>query len=196
MAMRQVLLASCVKLVATRGFAATTTQAVLDDTGVSRGSLLHQFPTRELMMVATAEEALARMTAATEAVLLRDGDTLRGLMEYPDNLWRIQNDLPARAMVEIQLASRWDVGLQAGLTQAMAEVNDMIVEKIGLVAQHYGISDVPGLLQELFLLLTATQGLAINRELTKDATLIPAALVILQDRFVAALKSRLPGAGA
>lgn len=194
--MRQVLLASCVKLVATRGFAATTTQAVLDDTGVSRGSLLHQFPTRELMMVATAEEALARMTAATEAALLRDGDALKGLLDYPDNLWRIQNDLPARAMVEIQLASRWDVGLQAGLTQAMAEVNDMIVENIGRVARHYGIRDVPGLLQEIFLLLTATQGLAINRELTKDTTLIPAALVILEDRFVDALKSRLPAAGA
>ena len=59
--MRQTLLSSSIKLVATTGFAATTTQAVLDDTGVSRGSLLHQFPTRSLMMVATAEEALSRM---------------------------------------------------------------------------------------------------------------------------------------
>jgi AcrR family transcriptional regulator len=190
-AMREILLSSAIKLVALHGYAATTTQAVLDDAQVSRGSLLHQFPTRDLLMVATAEEAMTRMLNAVEAGLVRHGDLLKGLMDFPNILWRVQNDLPARAFTEIQLASRWDPVLQDGLKQAMATVNELTTGKVIEVGQQHAIHDLPGLLQELYLLISATQGLAIGRDLVEDKSMTNGALGFLRERFAASLKSRL-----
>jgi AcrR family transcriptional regulator len=190
-AMREILLSSAIKLIALHGYAATTTQAVLDDAGVSRGSLLHQFPTRDLLMVAVGEEAMAQMLDAVEAGLLRHGDLLKGLMDFPNILWRVQTDLPARAFTEIQLASRWDIVLEDGLKRAMATVNELTTSKVMTVAEHYAIRDLPGLLSEIYLLISATQGLAIGRDLVGDKTMTTASLAILKERFVASLKDRL-----
>lgn len=190
-AMRDILLSSTIKLIALHGYAATTTQAVLDDAGVSRGSLLHQFPTRDLLMVAAAEEAMTRMLAAVEAGTVRHGDLLKGLMDFPNILWRVQTDLPARAFTEIQLASRWDAVLEEGLKGAMATVNQLTTSKVVTVAEQYAIHDLPGLLDEIYLLIGATQGLAIGRDLVGDKTMTAGALALLKERFVAALKARL-----
>lgn len=190
-AMRDILLSSAIKLTALHGYAATTTQAVLDDAGVSRGSLLHQFPTRDLLMVAAAEEAMKRMLEAVEAGTTRHGDLLRGLMDFPNVLWRVQTDLPARAFAEIQLASRWDPVLEEGLRGAMATVNALTTSKVVTVAEQYAMRDLPGLLNEIYLLISATQGLAIGRDLVGEKAMTTASLAILKDRFVAALKERL-----
>lgn len=194
LATREILLSSAIKLVALHGYAATTTQTVLDDAGVSRGSLLHQFPTREELMVAAAEEAMARMLAAVESGLLRHSDLLRGLMDFPNIIWRVQNDIPARAFAEIQLASRWDAGLGVGLKGAMSTVNELTSDKIRVVAEQYEIADLPGFLNEVYLLIGATQGLAIGRDLIGDKTMVTASLALLKDRFVASLRSRLSAA--
>ncbi|PQM27757.1 hypothetical protein CVO77_04110 [Sphingopyxis lindanitolerans] len=191
LATREILLSSAIRLVALHGYAATTTQAVLDDAGVSRGSLLHQFPTREELMVAAAEEAMARMLAAVENGLLRHSDLLRGLMDFPNIIWRVQNDIPARAFTEIQLASRWDAGLGDGLKGAMSTINDLTSDKVRIVAEQYRLGDIPGFLNEVYLLISATQGLAIGRDLTGDKTMVTASLALLRDRFVASLRSRL-----
>lgn len=191
-ATREILLSSAIKLVALHGYAATTIQAVLDDAGVGRGSLLHQFPTRDLLIVATAEEAMARMLAAVESGLLRHGDLLNGMIDFPNILWRVQNDLPALAFTEIQLASRWDSSLEDGLKGAMATVNELTSDKIRLVAQQYAIDDLPGFLNEVYLLIAATQGLAIGRDLVGNKALTAGSLALLKDRYVAALRSRLP----
>lgn len=191
-ATRAILLTSTIRLVALDGYAATTTQAVLDDTGVSRGSLLHQFPTRDALMVATAEEAMSLMLEATESGLRRHADLLKGMMDFPNIFWRVQNDLPARAFTEIQLASRWDASLGHGLRRAMAEVNALTTSKIGQVAEQFAIADVPGLLKETYLLISASQGLAIGRDLVDDKAMTAAGIALLRERFVAALVSRLP----
>lgn len=195
-AMREILLSSAIKLIALQGYAATTTQAVLDDAGVSRGSLLHQFPTRDQLMVAAAEEAMKRMLEAVETGMTRHGDLLKGLMDFPNILWRVQTDLPARAFTEIQLASRWDSVLEEGLRGAMTTANSLTTSKVVTVAQQYAIHDLPGLLNEIYLLISATQGLAIGRDLIGDKTMPTASLAILKDRFVAALKERLASSKA
>lgn len=191
-ATREILLDSAIRLVALHGYAATTTQAVIDAAGVSRGSLLHQFPTRDVLMVAIAEAAMARMLAAVEEALHAHGDLLAGMIDFPDILWRVQNDLPARAFTEIQLASRWDAALEAGLQRAMATASALTSDRVRQFAEQHAIRDLPGLLHEIYLLITATQGLAIGRDLTGDKALAAAARALLKARFAAALQSRLP----
>lgn len=187
-ATRNILLAGAIKLVALNGYGSTTIQAVLDDTGVSRGSLLHQFPTREALMVATAEAAMLQMHAAIEAGLQRYTSLMQGMLDFPAIMWRVQNDLPARAFTEIQLASRWDLGLAEGLKQAMGAMDDLLRSKIADFAHAHGIEDVSGLTEDLHLLVSATQGLAISRDLVIDRARTTATLTLLRNRFAAAIE--------
>ena len=190
-ATRQILLSSAIQLVATTGYAATTVQAVLEHAGVSRGTLLHHYPTRDHLMVATADEAMARMLAGIRDGLRRHADPLKGMADYPNILWRIQNDLPARAHTEIQLASRWDAGPGEGLRKIVADMNDLVISNVQELASQTGLKDVPGLIREIYILISATQGMAINRNLTRDRTQASAALALLRERFVGALRERM-----
>ncbi|RZM19704.1 MAG: hypothetical protein EOP67_56920 [Sphingomonas sp.] len=104
----------------------------------------------------------------------------------------MQNDLPARAFTEIQLASRWDAALEEGLQRAMATARALTGDKVRQFAERHAIRDLPGLLHEIYLLIAATQGLAIGRDLTGDTALATAALALLRTRFAEALHQRLP----
>lgn len=195
-ATRDILLASAIKLVALKGYGATTVQAVLDDTGISRGSLLHQFPNREALMVATAEAAMSQMHEAIEIGLQRYPSLMQGMLDFPMMMWRVQNDLPARAFSEIQLASRWDLELAEGLKKAMAAMDNLLRAKIAQFAEANNIANAAGLSEELYLLVVATQGLAIGRDLITDRARTAAALTLLRNRFAAAVKQRTQGAGS
>ncbi|MDR3506434.1 MAG: TetR/AcrR family transcriptional regulator [Caulobacteraceae bacterium] len=190
-ATREILLNTTIKLVALNGYGATSIQAVLDDTGYSRGALLHQFPTRESLMVATAQTAMEQMLLAIEAGLLRYDSLLQGMRDFPTIMWRVQNELPARAFTEIQLASRWDLGLTDGLTRAMHAMDARLGAQITEFAQMHEIEDVTGLIDDLYLLITATQGLAIGRDLVADRTKTAAALTLLRDRFLGGIAQRM-----
>lgn len=56
--MRQRLLDATVELVAERGYAATTTVQVAERAGVSRGALLHHFPSKNDLVIAAVEQVM------------------------------------------------------------------------------------------------------------------------------------------
>ena len=73
----------------------------------------------------------------------------------------------------------------------MATFSALTTAKIRIVAEQYAIRDLPGFLNEIYLLISATQGLAIGRDLTEDKTMTAASLALLKERYVAALKDRI-----
>jgi len=101
------------------------------------------------------------------------------------------DDLPARAFMEIQLASRWDSTLAVGLKKTMATITALTTGKVVEVAERHAMRDVPGLLNEFYFLISATQGLALGRDLVDDKAMVTASLAILKDRFATAIKERL-----
>ncbi len=167
-ATRATLLDSTIMLLATTGYAATTTQAVLDHSGLSRGSLLHQFRTREALMVAAAEEAVERMFVGTQEKLAAAGETIEALRQYPYALWEVQNEPPARAYAELQLASRWELGLQAELRRTVKAVNERLSREIREAAEFLGLGDAGKLMVETGALISAMQGLAVSSTLVED----------------------------
>jgi len=167
-ATRAALLDSTITLLASTGYAATTTQAVLDHCGLSRGSLLHQFRTREALMVAAAEEAVERMFVAVHSKLSSVGDPLEALRQYPHALWEVQNEPSARAYAELQLASRWETGLQVQLRQSVGVVNDRMGREIREAAEIVGLGDAGRLMVEIGALISAMQGLAVSSTLVED----------------------------
>ena len=164
---RAALLDSTITLLAEAGYAGTTTQAVLNHSGLSRGSLLHQFKNRNRLMVAAATEAVDRMFIGVSEGLESASDPLDALRRYPDVLWQVQTEAPARAFAELQLASRWEEGLRAELKPAVAAINERTAREMGEFAELCGVTNIDELLIEVGALISAMQGLAISSSLSE-----------------------------
>ena len=190
-ATRKALLDSTIALIASRGYAATTTQAVLDHSAISRGSLLHQFKTRDVLMVAAAEEAVERMFDGVSSRLSSVADPLEAMRRYPLVQWEVLNEPPARAFVELQLASRWEVGLQVGLRQALKAVNERIVRDVHDIAEAIGLKDVDTLIVEVGALISAMQGLAVSSSVHADEQATQAILAALTTHYSDCLEASL-----
>ena len=190
-ATRAALLDSTIELLASTGYAATTTQAVLDHSGLSRGSLLHQFRTRELLMVAAAEEAVERMFGSVADKLAHVNDPIEALRKYPDALWVVQNEPAALAFAELQLASRWEKGLQARLRESMRTVNERIGREVNEAAAGAGIRDVRRLAMEIGALISAMQGLAVSSTLVADESRVQDILVALSAHYRSCLEEAI-----
>lgn len=180
---RQQLLEGTLLLVAERGFAGTSTQSVLDYAGVSRGSLLHHFPTRHRLMTAAAEEAVVRAYSSVEAALSAIKDPIEALRSFPGVQWRIQNDFPARAFAEILLAARWDPGLREGVREILTAWNRRLRDSIRTVADSVGHDDPEGLATEFSVLIAATQGLAATGAFLEAEGTVTRTLAALSARY-------------
>lgn len=170
-------------LVAEKGFAATSTQAVLDRSGVSRGSLLHHFPTRHHLMVAAAEEAVTRKVGAVENALAGMADPVEALRRFPAVQWCTQNEIPARALAEILLAGRWDPGLEEGLREIVVAWHRRIRDRIHEVAARVGLRNADELAIEFSVLISAMQGLAATSAFLEDEGTVTRTLEALTARY-------------
>ena len=190
---RKALLESTITLIASKGYAATTTQAVLDHSGISRGSLLHQFKTRDVLMVAAAEEAMERMFDTVRGKLSTVADPVEAMRRYPSVLWEVQNELPARAFAELQLASRWEDGLQLGLRRSVMEVNERISREMHEIAEANGLRSVEKLIVEVRALISAMQGLAVSSALIADEQKLQEVLDALKSHYSDCLERSISG---
>ena len=68
---RAAVIDAAITLLTTGGYTALTTRAVQETSGLSRGSMLHQFRTREDLLAATVEELVARRAARAEEMIAK-----------------------------------------------------------------------------------------------------------------------------
>lgn len=95
------------------GYAATSTNLVADLAGVSRGAMLHQFPTKALLMAAVVQESVDQDYAAYRQALADVADPLEQLVAIASQAW-VQFRSPAGiAQTEIWMATRSDPELAA-----------------------------------------------------------------------------------
>ncbi|MFV0514763.1 MAG: TetR/AcrR family transcriptional regulator [Jhaorihella sp.] len=132
---RRRICAAAIACLDEHGYSETSIQRVQERAGVSRGALMHQFATKEDMIV----ETLTRVLAAT-----RHGQGLAGAERGADapaapierdllSLWSHLVDRPeGRAMVEILVAGRTDARLRAKIEPLLrtyeAEIGQDVLE--------------------------------------------------------------------
>lgn len=95
------------------GYAATSTNLVADLSGVSRGAMLHQFPSKALLMAAVVEASLEDDYAAYRAALLGADDPLDQICVISDTAWAQFRRPSGIAQIEIWTATRSDPELAA-----------------------------------------------------------------------------------
>lgn len=115
---RQRILQAAVALLIEEGTARTTTLQVQHRAGVSRGALLHHFPTHAALLAATVEELVRSNEQAVQESLAK----LQGPVDVTERAIRvlaIASTRPAyMAELELWAVARTDAELRAALLQA------------------------------------------------------------------------------
>jgi AcrR family transcriptional regulator len=95
------------------GYAATSTSLVADLAGVSRGAMLHQFPSKALLMAAVVEASLEADYAAYREALAGVDDPLDQICVISDTAWAQFRSPGGIAQIEVWTATRSDSELAA-----------------------------------------------------------------------------------
>jgi AcrR family transcriptional regulator len=156
-ATRKVILEATITCLHKQGYGAVTNHTVADLAGVSRGAMMHHFPTRQALLVATVEYAYAKLRDYREKFI---GGLEPGLPRYRaliDLAWENAQMPEDIACNEIRMGSLSDPEIAAAITPIMIKVADEFARYIGAIARQAGLetdAELKG--------LTATTAMAVR----------------------------------
>lgn len=172
------------------GYGATTTVAVAKAAGVSRGAMLHQFPTRADLIIAVAQHIVRGQDARRRQILRavpRGAERFRAITAA---VWETMKEPASMALLEIMLGSRSDPELSRRFPAVMREMEGKLLAGPLAVAHDMG-SDQDRLISTMSRLhLAAMRGLAIERLFQPDDSASEEAFDLLtwyKDQFLARL---------
>jgi AcrR family transcriptional regulator len=174
-ATRARLLDATVEALAECGYRGTSTQEVCRRAGVSRGTLLHHFPTRLELLVGSLDAILVdRVAAFVEA---RRGQAAVPPALLVRELWAQWRGPVYAAWLELAVAARTEPALRAPMREVMSRFDDEILAAFRQLVDTRELSDgfvamLPTLTFALF------NGLAVGRGYTPETDEEPAIALI------------------
>jgi AcrR family transcriptional regulator len=161
---RQRILDAAVTCLVESGYSRTTTLTIQARAGVSRGRLLHHFPSKETLLVAAAQH-LAATRFASDGLA---GADLPAIADHPDEridrvvdeMWSTFRQPYFWASVELWTAARTDPALATALLPAERRLGAAIRQTLDAVFEHYLESENYPTVREM--LLTSMRGVAMT----------------------------------
>ncbi|WP_179043326.1 TetR/AcrR family transcriptional regulator [Sphingobium lactosutens] len=182
---RQKILEACIACINRNGYSATSVEAVMAEAGLSRGSVLLQFPTRLHLTLATAEFAMAEMLKNSEALGATIADPVERFCRFADIVWDVHRTPPSIALTDILLASRWDQDLAAGLKPLAEEAERHVDERFTEVAAQAGIKNIESVVLHGRVLNASVRGMTIDLAFNPSREVILLALETLKRDYEA-----------
>jgi AcrR family transcriptional regulator len=173
---RRQLIEACIDCLNERGYAGTSIEAVMSKSGISRGSVLNQFPTRLDLMTATIETAMRAMMADTSARFARIADPVERLRQLCDVYWETQKLPLAAAVTEVLLAARWDTELAGMLGRVTKEIEIELDTETRRRGEEAGVNDVEALVVHTRMLILSLRGMTLELMFDPDRQIIHHAL--------------------
>ena len=189
-ATRDRILSATVDLLSKGGYAATNVQMVSELARVSRGSILHQFPTRLDLMAGVLEYVADRIMVTANEHLSSTSSALNRLRQVPDLILRVCESASGLALTEIQEAARWDENLAALIKPASEKLQRRFDVELAAVATQAGLRDPARLGPDLLLMIAAIRGLVIGFHVRADQEAVHAALALQRLRWIGEIESQ------
>jgi AcrR family transcriptional regulator len=104
------------------GYSAATVSTIVEEAGVSRGSITHQFPAKTDLMLAVVKAVFdddGQIYNQTMAAM----DPMDWLLELPETMWSVMSRPSGIAVMEIMLASRSDPELAEKLRELQSQID-------------------------------------------------------------------------
>lgn len=174
---RQLILDATLKCLFEQGYARTTTLTIQARAGVSRGRLLHHFPSRDELLVAAcqhlANNHLAEMESWIASSMDQAGSTVDRLERATDTLWSTFRQPYFWGAIELWTAARTDPGLRETLLPEERRLGAAIRRVIDVLFGP-GVTDHPRYPMVRELLFTSMRGVAMTYSFDhRDAQLDP-----------------------
>lgn len=161
---RQRILDAAVTCLVESGYSRTTTLTIQARAGVSRGRLLHHFPSKETLLVAAAQHLAATRfasdgLAAADLPAVTDDPEAR-IDRVVDEMWSTFRQPYFWASVELWTAARTDPALATALLPAERRLGAAIRQTLDAVFEHYLSCENYPTVREM--LLTSMRGVAMT----------------------------------
>lgn len=179
---RRALIAACIACLYERGYAATSIETVMAKAGISRGSVLHQFPTRLALMAATIEAAMQGMIEDTRARYEAVTEPVEKLRRMSQLFWETQQIPEGIAVTEALLAARWDPELAQALKTIAETIEVEIDEDVRKIAAEAGAQDIEACVVHARILILSLRGIRLELMFDPDRRMIHRALAEIHAR--------------
>lgn len=191
--MRRKLIDAAVDCLCEVGYGKTTFQRVTDKAGVSRGAILHHFPTRVDLLIAVAEDAATQQnrTVAKNLAGLTSAQDLYD--QITGATWDAMLQPPSIALLEIMMGARSDAELAEQFPSFIERRQTLQREAVWDVAQQIGITDHKTVVTMVHLHVAAMRGLVLEFMYSKNIAPAEDSMKLLQrykDRLTAELKGQ------
>lgn len=177
LATRGRILDAAVAVLIQHGYAATSTTRIVAEAGVSRGAMLHHFPTKAVLMRAVLDHVLDRRLEDFHRALAHTGAGADRVGAVIDSLWGVVSQEDSFVpWLELTVAARSDPELLEAV-QAAAERTRQVVQQTfeGLFDDAAELSDlVPGVAISLM------NGMAMRQLVAPDPQETERTLVLLR----------------
>ena len=180
---RTALLQATVDCLYENGYGATTTINVAKQAGVSRGAMLHQFPSKADLMAFVVEETFAEEVELYHEMLAGIDDPRERLVAYPEVAWKVLSRPAGVAVQEILQGSRSDPELAQKLTPLIARIDATAQSELSREFPR-GLS--PALRQ---LIVGTIRGLSVRKVLNPGDEAVAGAIPLLQRLLRAAVEA-------
>jgi AcrR family transcriptional regulator len=167
-AMKRRLIDASIHCLHAYGYAATSTELVIRHAGVSRGALLHQFPTRVDLMMGVVQAVYAEDVERYGARLGRIRDPVERYFSIPEAAWAMISRPAGMAVLEIMVASRSQPGLPQRLAPVQAEIDAHVAALFSEYREQAGLRPVKDAAHLHRTILAALRGLSIEVMFTGD----------------------------
>lgn len=166
------LIASTISALHEKGYSATSTTWVADHAGVSRGAMLHHYPTKVHLMAATVHAIYASDISAYQAVIRESVDDDDRLDRLIDTAWMCFRSPGGIAQTEVWMATRSNPDLAAAVIPVHVAITAQSAAGLKLVLGDRLSSRAPTAEHILTYLVSALRGLALQNVLgTPDTEL-------------------------
>ncbi len=173
---REKILQATVACIVRSGFAAMTVENVMHEAGISRGSVLHQFPNRVALAIATVARSMQVVMAEARVQAGKIADPFSRLADYPQVVWDTHSLPEGLALTEILQAARWDMELAAGIRPITQRAEDEVALELVALARAAGFPDPQLMVARGWLLVASARGLIIESRLGYERPIIAQAV--------------------
>src|SRR5882757_2951416 len=174
------------------GYGATTTGLIAEEAGVSRGSMLHQYPTKVDLMLAVVSEVYDRETEEYRRRGAVIASPRERFFQFPELMWDVLTRPAAMAVLEIMMGSRSDPELAARLAPLERRIEATSQATVDQILKDGGFPDLPEMNAMRRLFVAAVRGLSIDLMLVKDRRELEEAIHLLKRLLRALYEGQVP----
>ena len=169
----------------TSGYAATTTTVVAENAGVSRGAMLHQFPTKVDLMLFVVQAVYEEDIRLYHAALDPIADPKERLRAFPRAVWEVLCRPAGVAVLEIMQGSRSDPVLSERLKPLQTQIEKDSFKQAAALLSWKNRRASP---EKARLLVWAFRGLSVARLLTDKPAEIEKSVNLMSELLIATIE--------